>query len=144
MGNRKDVRARNDWVLCKAEENPDMIIPFVTIIEDDVKAPKMFNEYIDRGAKGLKLIGWHSNYIKKYDYDLKFPSLMEVFRIAAKRCVPVLFHLWIGYSETKHDYLADLRTILTEIPELHIVLAHFALGFDPETMKGLVELMEQY
>lgn len=141
--NRKDVRVRNDWVLQMAESHPE-VVPFVTVIEDDPKAAKMFESCLDRGAKGLKLIGWHSNYIKKYDYDLRHPALMDVFRVAATRRAPVLIHLWVGYSETKRDYLSDLEAILSELPDLPLVLAHFGLGFDPETLPGISELLGRH
>lgn len=55
---RRDVRARNDWVLAMAQKHTE-IVPFVTVIEDDPKAAVMFQDYVSRGAKGLKLIGWH-------------------------------------------------------------------------------------
>merc|ERR1712147_23955 len=95
---RQDVRVRNDWVL-QISGRLSSVIPFVTIIEDDNKASLMFAKYLDRGARGLKLIGWHSNYIKQFDYDLRSPSLVDTFRVAADNGCPVLVHLWVGYSE---------------------------------------------
>eukprot|EP00747_Dinoflagellata_sp_TGD_P105738 gnl/TRDRNA2_/TRDRNA2_169645_c0_seq1.p1 gnl/TRDRNA2_/TRDRNA2_169645_c0~~gnl/TRDRNA2_/TRDRNA2_169645_c0_seq1.p1 ORF type:complete len:506 (-),score=98.60 gnl/TRDRNA2_/TRDRNA2_169645_c0_seq1:229-1746(-) len=143
---RRDVKARNDWVLDVAsrQDLPCEVIPFVTIIEDDPQAAKMFEECLERGARGLKLIGWHSAYIKQFDYDLRLPSLMEVFRLAASWKVPVLMHLWVGYGKTKRDYIADLEAICTELPTLRLVLAHFGLGFDPETLPGLVSLVARH
>lgn len=141
---RKDVKKRNDWVLTMARKYPDQIVPFCTVIEDDPKAPQMFEECLNGGAKGLKLIGWHSDYIKKHDYDLRHPSLMQIYRIAAARGVPVLAHIWIGYSDTKHDYLRDLDFILAENPSLVFVLAHFGLGFDPQSLPGLDILASKY
>merc|ERR1719379_71731 len=70
--------------------------------------------------------------------------MMEVYRIAAARGVTVLTHLWVGYSETKRDYVNDLDAILSELPELQLVLAHFALGFDPETLPAVTELAERH
>merc|ERR1719446_1340825 len=126
-----------------AHKHPSLI-PFVTVIEDDSLAPEMFSECLDRGAKGLKLIGWHSNYIKQFDYDLRLPSLMEVFRLAESSQVPVLIHLWLGYSKTKRNYVEDLDAILTEMPRLRFVLAHFGLGFDPETLPLLTRLASRH
>jgi len=104
----------------------------------------MFKECLDRGARGLKLIGWHSEYIRKHDYDLCNPTLMEVFRVAAVHGVPVLLHLWIGYSKTKRDYCQSLDLILTELPQLRLVLAHFGLGFDPENLPSIIRLAQRH
>ena len=57
---RRDVRRRNDWVLAMGEKYKGEVVPFVTVIEDDPRAPQMFASALNRGAKGLKLIGWHS------------------------------------------------------------------------------------
>eukprot|EP00746_Dinoflagellata_sp_MGD_P066904 gnl/MRDRNA2_/MRDRNA2_27655_c0_seq1.p1 gnl/MRDRNA2_/MRDRNA2_27655_c0~~gnl/MRDRNA2_/MRDRNA2_27655_c0_seq1.p1 ORF type:complete len:659 (+),score=115.10 gnl/MRDRNA2_/MRDRNA2_27655_c0_seq1:183-2159(+) len=141
---RKDVKKRNDWVLAMGQKYPDQIVPFSTIIEDDPKAPQMFEECLNAGAKGLKLIGWHSDYIKKHDYSLRHPSLMECYRIAAARKVPIIAHIWIGYSDTKHNYLQDLDVIMAENPTLVFVLAHFGLGFDPQSLPGLDTLASTY
>jgi len=140
---RSDVRSRNEWVLQMAGKYPE-VIPFVTVIEDDPLASRMFKECLDRGARGLKLIGWHSEYIKKHDYDLCNPALMDVFRLAAVHSVPVLLHLWIGYSKTKKDYLQSLDKILIELPALRLVLAHFGLGFDPDTLPGIIKLARRH
>jgi len=141
---RKDVKRRNEWVLAMGKKYPDQVVPFCTVIEDDPKAPQMFEECLNAGAKGLKLIGWHSDYIKKHDYNLRHPSLLEIYRKAAARGVPVLAHIWIGYSDTKHDYLCDLDLILTENPSLIFVLAHFGLGFDPLSLPGLEILASKH
>jgi len=140
---RSDVRSRNDWVLKMASKYPQ-VVPFVTVIEDDPLAGRMFEECLGRGARGLKLIGWHSEYIRKHDYDLCNPALMNVFQLAAARGVPVLLHLWIGYSKTKRDYCRSLDQILTELPGLRLVLAHFGLGFDPENLPGIIELAQRH
>jgi predicted TIM-barrel fold metal-dependent hydrolase len=122
----------------------EAVIPFVTVIEDDRGAAEMFKECLEQGAKGLKLIGWHSNYIKMFDYDLRLPSLMQVFRLAEEWEVPVLVHLWLGYSKTTRDYVQDLDGILTEFPRLRFVLAHFGLGFDPDTLPLVTALAERH
>jgi len=126
------------------QKYPDQIVPFCTVIEDDPRAPKMFEECLHAGARGLKLIGWHSDYIKKHDYDLRHPSLMAIYRIAAARGVPVLAHIWIGYPDTKYDYISDLDQILTENPSLIFVLAHFGLGFDPLSLPSLKTLVSKH
>eukprot|EP00927_Polykrikos_kofoidii_P073745 TRINITY_DN69765_c0_g1_i1.p1 TRINITY_DN69765_c0_g1~~TRINITY_DN69765_c0_g1_i1.p1 ORF type:complete len:602 (-),score=57.69 TRINITY_DN69765_c0_g1_i1:8-1750(-) len=126
---REEVGRRNEWVLRVAARHPQ-IVPFVTIIEDDPMAPQMFSDCLDRGAMGLKLIGWHSSFIEKHDYDLRHAALMEVYRIASRRGVPILAHIYIGAGASRRDYVQDLDVILTTFPSLKFVLAHFGLGFD--------------
>lgn len=140
---RQDVRARNDWVLEMGAKYPS-VLPFVTVIEDDDQAPRMFAECLERGARGLKLIGWHSNYIKTFDYDLRHAAMMQVFQIAAEKGAPVLIHLWVGYGETRRDYIEDLEKILSELPGLRLVLAHFGLGFDAENLPRLDALASRH
>lgn len=56
----------------------------------------------------------------------------------------MLVHLWVGYSETTRDYASDLHELLSELPHLKLVLAHFGLGFDPATLPAIVSLMERH
>lgn len=140
---RDEVMRRNDWVLLMARTFPQ-VVPFVTIIEDDPMSPRMFVDCLEKGAKGLKLIGWHSAFIEKYDYDLCNPALMEVYRIAAARSVPVLAHVFVGMSGAKRDYAADIDTIMTSFPRLRFVLAHLGLGFDEGSLPSLEYLAEKH
>eukprot|EP00931_Biecheleriopsis_adriatica_P057115 TRINITY_DN33877_c0_g1_i1.p1 TRINITY_DN33877_c0_g1~~TRINITY_DN33877_c0_g1_i1.p1 ORF type:complete len:534 (+),score=99.05 TRINITY_DN33877_c0_g1_i1:41-1603(+) len=139
---RQEVMRRNDWVL-QAAARHSQIIPFVTVIEDDPMAPRMFSECLDRGARGLKLIGWHSSFIEKHDYDLQHPALLNIYRIAASRGVPVLAHIYIG-SSGRRDYVHDLDVILSANPKMKFVMAHFGLGFDDAHWPSVTSLAEKH
>lgn len=139
---REEVSRRNDWVLMMSQKFPQ-IVPFVTVIEDDHAAPRMFQACLARGAKGLKLIGWHSSFIERHDYDLRHPSLMEVYRVAEEWQVPVLAHVFVGFVGKK-DYIADLDVIMTTFPRLRFVLAHFGLGFDDHNFPSLERLIAKH
>lgn len=140
---REDVAQRNAWVLEAAARHPERIVPFVTIVEDDPMAPKMFADCLKRGARGLKLIGWHSGFIEKFDYDLQLSSLLEVFRLAAAWGVPVLAHIYVAY-EGRRNYVQDIDAVLTAVPNLKFVLAHMGLGFNEEHQTALERLAAKH
>jgi len=139
---RQDVDFRNEWVLAMAQRY-SQIVPFVTVLEDDPNAAQILEKCIAKGAKGLKLIGWHSNYIKEYDFDLRRPSLVDAFRVASRHRIPVLLHIWLGY-DAEHDYVEDIDALLEELPDLRLVLAHFGLGFNPQTLPALSMLLARH
>ena len=119
----------NDWVLSSASRHP-CLLPFVTVVEDDPNAPEMLASAISRGARGVKLIGWAERFIRQHDYDMRSPPMMAVYALASSHGLPVLAHVSLGSTATRHDYMADLDAILTAHPTLVIILAHLGLGFD--------------
>ena len=88
-----DVRRVNDWVLSAATRYPGEIVPFVTVLESDPGAGEMLREYVGRGARGLKLIGWTGACIKQHDYDLNSTTMRECFAVAESHGLPVVLHL---------------------------------------------------
>lgn len=145
-GDAKDVRRRNRWVLDASRRYGGAhFIPFVTIIEDDPGAAAMFESAIEHGARGLKLIGWSGTFIKQYDYDLRSSVMKSVFRLAEARRVPILAHVWLGCQHVPHrDYVADLDAIMSEHPELRLILAHWGLGFSAMTLPRLSDLLSRH
>ena len=53
-------------------------------------------------------------------------------------------HCWVGYSETKRDLAQELSAVMTEFPRLKVILAHFGLGFDAETLPRIHALLKQH
>jgi hypothetical protein len=105
----------------------------------------MFESAIEHGARGLKLIGWSGTFIKQYDYDLRSSVMKSVFRLAEARRVPILAHVWLGCQHVPHrDYVADLDAIMSEHPELRLILAHWGLGFSAMTLPRLSDLLSRH
>lgn len=151
----EDVRRANDWVLSACARHASELIPFVTILESDIGAAAMLRDYSDRGARGLKLIGWTGACIRRYDYDLLGPTMRAVFATAEECALPVVLHLYLGFDddaeapEDSHnasyrDYLAELETLLSAHPRLVLVLAHFGLGFDEGRLPRLNALLARF
>lgn len=158
----EDVRRINDWVLSASARHPSEIVPFVTILESDEHAATMLREYVDRGACGLKLIGWTGACIRQFDYDLLGPTMQAVFQTAEACSLPVLIHLYLGIADedesqrasagAEHailggpyrDYLSELNQLLSAHPGLTLVLAHFGLGFDEKRLPRLHELLARH
>lgn len=151
----KDVRHANDWVLSACARHASELIPFVTILESDEGAAAMLREYVSRGARGLKLIGWTGACIRRFDYDLLGPTMRSVFAVAEECALPVVLHLYLGVADeagkpedshngSSRDYLAELETLLSAHPRLVLVLAHFGLGFDEVRLPRLNTLLASF
>lgn len=155
-----DVRRANDWVLASCARHARELIPFVTILESDKDAATMLREYVHRGAKGLKLIGWTGACIRRFDYDLLGSTMRAVFATAEEFCLPVVVHLYLGIADEddsaegdherqpgtgpSRDFLGELEVLLGAHPKLILVLAHFGLGFDEARLPRLHALLDRF
>ena len=139
-----------------AARHPTKLVPFVTVVEDDPQAAEVLRECIRRGARGLKLIGWAGRFIAEHDYDLCSDGMMAVYRVAAEAGIPVLVHVALAHDREEQtvatasrgavarDYVADIDAILSAVPTLRLVLAHFGLGFDGTSLPRLHGLLEKH
>ena len=63
-----------------SKQYPEKIIPFCTIDEADPEAAEIFEQCLQAGAKGLKLIGGHPDF---YDEPLNSENMYRVYQKAA-------------------------------------------------------------
>jgi len=97
----------------------DKIIPFCTIDEADPQAAELVEQYIQEGAKGLKLIGGHPEF---YDEPLNSENMYKVYEVVAKYDVPILLH---GSIITIDGLKEQLDQVYSDFPEITFIHAHY-------------------
>ncbi|MBI4994833.1 amidohydrolase family protein [Candidatus Peregrinibacteria bacterium] len=118
---------------------PDRIIPFCTIDEADMEAPKIFEQCLDRGGKGLKLIGGHPNF---YDVPLDNDIVKQLFNIAEKRDMPVMVHVSII---TQKQAKEEFKNVLDQFPFVRVQFAHYCSSiYDGINLDQCAEFLDKY
>jgi len=102
------------------ESYPDKVIPFCSIDESDPQAAELVEQYIQEGAKGLKLIGGHPNF---YDDPLNSENMYKVYRVVAKHNIPILLH---GSLINVPELQDQLDQVYSDFPEITFIHAHYA------------------
>ena len=139
IDNSDVYRQNNDFLLKLQEEYLNRIIAYTTIEEEDENSLEVFEEYFARGSRGLKLIGWHSIYIRKYNVSLTDENMYELYEFSSEENLPIMLHLRLSNS---YIYYEDLAKVLSDFPDLKIILAHG--GLDLNNLQKLDSLMEEY
>ncbi len=137
--NNSVYRENNDFLLKLQKEHPSKIIAFSTIQEEDSRSADIFEEDIIRGSRGLKLIGWHIAYIRKYNFSLTSKEMYRLYGLCDERGLPLLIHIRLPHNEKYYDELAK---ILSDFKNLKIILAHAGVALDNLTKLDL--LMEEF
>jgi predicted TIM-barrel fold metal-dependent hydrolase len=138
INNSNVYKRNNGFVLQLQEDYPDRVIAYTTIEEEDENSLEVFREDVSKGSQGLKLIGWHSMYIKQYNVSLTDKKMYDLYEFSEEKGLPIIAH--IRLSEPK-GYYEDLAKISSDFPDLKIILAHG--GLDLDNLQELDKLMEE-
>lgn len=139
IGDSSIYSRSNDFVLGLQQRYPDRIVAYTTIEEEDNNSLNVLKECVRRGARGLKLIGWHLKYIRKYGISLTDKNMYRLYGFCNKEEVPILIHLRLSHDER---YYMDLEKILSDFKNLKIILAHG--GMDLRNTWKLDRLLGKY
>ena len=137
--NNSDVYKRsNEFVLQLQKDYPDKIIAYTTIEEEDEGSLQVFRKTMEEGSRGLKLIGWHSIYIRKYNVSLTDEKMYRLYEFSEENKLPIIAHIRLSESE---KYYEDLAKISSDFPDLKIILAHG--GLDLNNLQKLDSLLKE-
>lgn len=101
------------------EQYPDSVIAFCTVDEANAEAPKIFEDCLEKGGKGLKLLVGHPNF---YDVTIDSPIMQQLFAVAQKHDVPVLVHISIiNIEKAKQEFM----NLLDLFPNVRVQFAHY-------------------
>ena len=128
----------NNFVLQLQKDYPDRIIAYTTIEEEDENSLGVFRKTVEEGSQGLKLIGWHSNYIRKYNVSLTDKKMYELYKFSEENRLPIMAHIKLSGPR---GYYKDLAKISSDFPDLKIILAHG--GLELNNLKKLDPLMKE-
>jgi len=109
----------NELIKQAKEDYPDRVIPFCTIDEADPEAAEIFEQCLQEGAKGLKLLGGHSKF---YDEPLNSENMYKVYQKASEYKVPVLLH---GSIITIPGLKDQLDQVYSDFPDVTFIQAHY-------------------
>ena len=118
----KSIIELNEYVMEAQKEYPDRLIGFFTIDPRRKDSEKIFEEFINKGLKGLKL---HPT----TGYLADGSEAFKLYKKAIEHDVPILSHL--GYITGLLGNLARPKyfdKVTTEMPDLKICLAHMNYG----------------
>jgi predicted TIM-barrel fold metal-dependent hydrolase len=118
----------NNEFLCKlARQNPGKYYAFVTFdpLEDQI-VPKL-QDYLKKGATGVKLYLGHGANIGDgtpfHRFPLDDPRILPLYEFCERNRVPILYH--INMHPTKFG--EEARRVFDKYPDLPIILPHFGL-----------------
>ena len=101
------------------EDYPDQVIPYCTIDEADPQAAELVEQYIQAGAKGLKLIGGHPEF---YDEPYDSPNMYKVYEVMDKYNLPVLLH---GSIINVPELEGQLDRVYGDFSDVTFIHAHY-------------------
>lgn len=118
---------------------PERIIPFCTINEVDPEAAQIFEECLQNGGEGLKIIGGHPSF---YDEPLNSENMYKVYEIAAKYQVPVLVH---GSIINVPEIKSQLEKVYSDFPEVTFIHAHYCSAiFKGINLEQCAQLLDKH
>jgi uncharacterized protein len=121
-GFHEDCRRNNDALAERARRHPDRLIPFATVDpkQGDAAIVQLERCLADPIFRGVKLHPW----LQAFALSLVKPTLIELFRCAARHGVPVVFHDGSPPYATTYQVAAAARWV----PEATVVLGHAGLS----------------
>jgi uncharacterized protein len=122
MGFYEDCRAHNDALLCRANEYPDRLIPFVTVDPKQGRAAvdELERCLANRRFRGVKFHPW----LQAFASSMLRDTMMDILHVSAEHRVPVLFHDGTPpYSTT-----FQIAELARWSPKTTVVLGHAGLA----------------
>lgn len=118
---------------------PEKIIAFCTIDEADPKAAEVFEDCLQNGGQGLKLLGGHPSF---YDEPFNSENMYKVYQKAAEYQVPIMLHgSIINVPETKNQ----LHQVYSDFPEVTFIHAHYCSAiFKGINLDQCAEFLDKY
>ncbi|HEO70460.1 MAG TPA: amidohydrolase [Candidatus Hydrogenedentes bacterium] len=121
-----------------AREFPDAVVPFVTMHPNDEDKVKRLREYVEQGAKGLKLYTGHGNF---WDRPLDADEMLDVYAYCEQTDLPICWHVNLL------RYPDEFSRVMMRFPKLKVIVPHFGVTFYRCTGKPwqlLQDLLDAY
>ncbi len=125
-----------------AKKYPDKFVAFPTLNPLDQNNLEKFKNYLNLGAKGLKLYYGHGGSHGKGPFhviSLDDSRMDPVFEFCQKEGLPIMFHINLP------KYYKEFVPLMEKFPELTIIVPHFMLSmWNEERLKRMENLFEKY
>lgn len=127
-------------ILKQQKKYPKKIIAFCGANTKDPGAVKFFEECLNKGGKGIKLISGHPNF---YAEPIDNETTRRLFELADSRKVPVLMHVSIYRLPKQRE---ELKKLLDDFRGVRVQIAHYCSTVYGDSVNlGLcAELLDKY
>jgi len=127
----------NQEIIEISKKYPDKFLALCTINPHDKNKLEKLKNFIDTGAKGLKLYNGHGFFYDNFfNMPLDDPGMMEIYQYCEENQIPILYHI------NSSRFLAQFEKILKAFPDLVVVAPHFALT--SRNLNLLSRLLDNY
>jgi len=116
----------NNEYLCRiAREHPGRYYAFVTFDPEEPDIVRKLEEYLGKGATGVKLYAGHGANTGDgrpfHVCPLDHPRLLPLYEYCQVHRVPIVYHI------NMRKYAKEAYRVLQRYPELPVIIPHFAL-----------------
>ncbi len=113
----------NEELFLLVDKYPDRFIAFPTIFPYADNKLDLLENYISRGALGLKLFSGHHAVFYKDIGPLNLSSMYPVYEYCEQEHIPIIWHIHLGEEYLRNEF----DEILRDFPNLIINVPHFML-----------------
>ena len=135
-------KENNEEIIRLAKKWPDRFLAFATIFPPDSGNLELIQDYVRRGAHGLKLYLGHGAATGKEPFHmmpLGDSRMKPIYQWAQETQLPLQFHI----NFTK--YLKEFEQMMEEFPYLRVCVPHFGLyKNNRRRLRKLGELLDRY
>ena len=103
-----------------SDRMPDKVIPFCTVFPGDPEKLQKLEQFVARGAKGLKLYSGHENF---HDRPLDVEDMLPIYTYCERTGLPICWHVNLA------KYSAEFNRVMGQFPNLTVIIPHFGVGF---------------
>ena len=126
-----EIEANNKELIKIIETYPGRFEAWPTLDPTDPDKLEKFKALLARGATGLKLYIGHGYITKTREYmfhsvAIDDPGMMPVYAYCQENFIPVCMH--VNPSSAAPGFAQELIAVLTEFPDMKIVVPHFMLS----------------
>lgn len=132
----------NEEILRIAAARPEQFSAFVTLHPPEEGNLERLQDYVRRGARGLKLYLGHGAATGKGPFHmmpLDDPRMMPIYAYCEQIQLPIVYHINLT------EYYDEFVAVMEQFPRLRVCVPHFGLHKNTEArLRRLAGLFERY
>ncbi len=138
----EQFKENNETILRIAKRWPDRFLAFPTIFPPEASNLELLQDYVRRGAQGIKLYLGHGASTGKEPFHmmpLDDPRMIPIYRWAQETQLPLQFH--VNFTKYHDEFVR----VMEQFPYLRVCVPHFGLfKNNRQRLAMLGKLFERY
>ncbi|MFC1768415.1 amidohydrolase family protein [Nanoarchaeota archaeon] len=114
----------NRDIMQMVKENPDRFIAFPTVDPRNESELKVFKQYIEDGATGLRIFSGQHAWFYRFIGPVNRTEVYPTLEYCEENGIPVMWNMNPG----KGTLMAEFEDVLQKFPNLNVVCPHFCLS----------------